>query len=156
MHQVTQHSAKWLKTYTNSNSLPDGWWMRTSYRMLSLQFTYGSTDSLYHRCLGHVVNLANVDVMDHITKIVVVEMATTIWEYGLSLPDNCVLNGSLDVIAAICMLAIKVCHLFLFTFSQNLTCWCRFSLLGSTLRHLKHFSSNADLLPPSLSLFIAM
>ena len=47
--------------------------------------------------------------MKHITKIAAVETATAIWEYNPSLPDNRVLNGSLDVIAAIRTLAIKVC-----------------------------------------------
>lgn len=46
--------------------------------------------------------------MDHITKIAAVETTTAIWEYDPSLPDNRVLNGSLDVIAAIRTLAIKV------------------------------------------------
>jgi hypothetical protein len=35
-------------------------------------------------CLGHVVNLGNVDVMDRITKIAVVKNATAIWEYDPS------------------------------------------------------------------------
>jgi len=61
------------------------------------------------RCLAHVVNLANINIMDHITKIAAVESATAIWEYDPSLPDNRVLNGSLDVIAAVRTLAIKVC-----------------------------------------------
>lgn len=40
-------------------------------------------------CLGHVVNLWNVNVMKHITKkIVVVENATAIWEYDPSQDDN--------------------------------------------------------------------
>jgi len=60
------------------------------------------------RCLGHVVNLGNVDVMGHITKIAAVENATAIWEYDPSREDNRVLGGSLDVIAAIRTLAIKV------------------------------------------------
>jgi hypothetical protein len=47
--------------------------------------------------------------MKHITKIAVVENATAIWEYDPSLDDNRVLGGSLDVIAAIRTLAIKVC-----------------------------------------------
>ena len=70
-------------------------------------------------CLGHVVNLGNIAVMKHITKIAVVENATTIWEYDPSRDDNRVLGGSLDVIAAIRTLAIKVlffkipCRLFL-------------------------------------------
>ena len=59
-------------------------------------------------CLGHIVNLGNVDVMSHITKIAAVENATAIWEYDPTREDNRVLGGSLDVIAAICTLAIKV------------------------------------------------
>ena len=59
-------------------------------------------------CLGHVVNLGNIDVMSHITKIAAVENATTIWEYDPTREDNRVLGGSLDVIAAIRTLAIKV------------------------------------------------
>ena len=55
-----------------------------------------------------MVNLGNVDVMQRITKIAIVENATAIWEYDPSLADNCVLSGSLDVIAAIRTLAIKV------------------------------------------------
>jgi len=46
--------------------------------------------------------------MECITKIVVVENATAIWEYNPSREDNRVLGGSLDVIAAIQTLAIKV------------------------------------------------
>jgi hypothetical protein len=61
------------------------------------------------RCLAHVINLGNVDVMARITKIAAVETTTAIWEYNPSLLDNHVLNGSLDVIAAIRTLAIKVC-----------------------------------------------
>ena len=57
--------------------------------------------------------------MKHITKIAVVENATAIWEYDPSLEGNRVLGGSLDVIAAIRTLAIKVrtqiLNIFLFT-----------------------------------------
>ncbi|KDR76045.1 hypothetical protein GALMADRAFT_210753 [Galerina marginata CBS 339.88] len=49
-------------------------------------------------CLGHVVNLGNVDVMKHITKIAAVKNATAIWEYDPTHDDNHVLGGSLDVI----------------------------------------------------------
>jgi len=58
--------------------------------------------------LGHVINLGNVDVMGHITKIAAVENTTAIWEYDPTRSDNRVLGGSLDVIAAIRTLAIKV------------------------------------------------
>jgi hypothetical protein len=55
-----------------------------------------------------VINLGNVDVMRHITEIATVENATAIWEYDPTREDNWVLGGSLDVIAAIWTLAIKV------------------------------------------------
>jgi len=66
------------------------------------------------RCLAHVVNLSTVDVMNHITKLAVVENTTAIWEYDPSLTNNRVLNGSLDVIAAIRTLVIKVSPPFYF------------------------------------------
>ena len=62
------------------------------------------------RCLAHVVNLANVAVMAHITKITAIENANAIWEYDPELPGNCMLGGSLDVVAAICTLVVKVCN----------------------------------------------
>ena len=46
--------------------------------------------------------------MGHITKIAAVENATAIWEYDPELYDNRVLGGSLDVIAAVRTIAIKV------------------------------------------------
>jgi hypothetical protein len=55
-----------------------------------------------------VVNLANVAVMGHITKIAVVENTNAIWEYDPELPNNRVLGGSLDVVAALRTLVIKV------------------------------------------------
>lgn len=71
-----------------------------------------------NRCFAHVVNSANVAVMTHITKIATVETTTAIWEYDPSLLDNTVLGGSLDVIAAIRTVAIKVCYvLFLFIYA---------------------------------------
>jgi hypothetical protein len=58
--------------------------------------------------------------MGHITKIAAVENTTAIWEYDPALPDNHVLSGSLDVIAAVCTITIKV-HYPLFGFSQLTT-----------------------------------
>ena len=63
---------------------------------------------LFFRCLAHVVNLANVAVMGHITKIAVIENTNVIWEYDPASPDNRVLGGSLDVVAALRTLIIKV------------------------------------------------
>jgi hypothetical protein len=51
-------------------------------------------------CLEHVINLANIDVMGHITKIAAVENATAIWKYDPDLYGNHVLGGLLDVIAS--------------------------------------------------------
>jgi hypothetical protein len=55
-----------------------------------------------------VVNLANVAVMGHITKIAVVENTNAIWEYDPESPDNRVLGGALDVVAALRTLVVKV------------------------------------------------
>jgi hypothetical protein len=63
---------------------------------------------LFFRCLEHVVNLANVAVMGHITKIAVIENSNAIWEYDPELPDNRVLGGALDVVAALRTLVVKV------------------------------------------------
>ena len=63
---------------------------------------------LPYSCLEHVINLANVAVMRHIMKIAIIENTNTIWEYDFNLIDNCVLKGSVDVVAAIQMLVIKV------------------------------------------------
>jgi hypothetical protein len=62
--------------------------------------------------LAHVVNIANVAFMSYITKIAAVETATAIWEYDPTLPDNHVLGGSLDVIAALRTVAIKVSSVY--------------------------------------------
>ncbi|RDB23358.1 putative AC transposase [Hypsizygus marmoreus] len=59
-------------------------------------------------CCGHVINLANVDIMACITKIGAIENATAIWEYDPTLPDNRMLGGSLNVITALRTLAIKM------------------------------------------------
>ena len=61
-----------------------------------------------YSCFGHVVNIVNVAVMSHITRIAAIENATAIWEYDPALPGNCVLGGSLDVISCIWTIVIKV------------------------------------------------
>ena len=86
------------------------------------------------RCLGHVVNLRNVDVMGQITKIAAVENATAIWEYDPTREDNRVLGGSLDVIAAIRTLAIKVRVGMILAMSYLMPpCLLRSKRLGSAL-----------------------
>lgn len=107
-------------------------------------------------CLEHVVNLANIAVMSHITKIATVETTTAIWEYDPSLSGNHVLGGSLDVIAVIWTLTIKVrYHAILFISLLTLIC-IRFRLLANVLNTLNNFSWNARSIIRSRSLFIAM
>ena len=72
-------------------------------------------------CLGHVINLGNIDVMGHIMKIVAVENATAIWEYDPTRQDNHVLGSSLDVIAAIRTLAIKVSNYVYCSWKLNIS-----------------------------------
>ena len=69
-----------------------------------------SFDPDQHRlpCLAHVVNLAITDFMNVITKIGHVETTTVIWEFDPTLPQNRVLGDSLDVVAAIRTLVIKI------------------------------------------------
>ena len=62
-----------------------------------------------YSCLGHVINLGNVAFVGTITKIAAVENMSAIWEFDLNLSDSRVLNGDIDVIAAVQTLAIKVC-----------------------------------------------
>jgi hypothetical protein len=73
-------------------------------------YPFNQRSTLYFNgsCLGHVINLGNIDVMGHITKIAAVKNATAIWEYDPTREDNWVLGGSLDVVAIIRTLAIKV------------------------------------------------
>lgn len=66
-----------------------------------------------------MVNIANVAIMGHITRIAAVENATAIWEYDPALPGNRVLGGSLDVVASIRTTAIKVSDLFFTVYLYN-------------------------------------
>ncbi|GLB45657.1 hypothetical protein LshimejAT787_2500490 [Lyophyllum shimeji] len=59
-------------------------------------------------CLGHVTNLANVDVMRHITKVAAVETSDAIWTYDPSDAGNRVHGGSLDVVATVRTLGVKI------------------------------------------------
>jgi hypothetical protein len=69
-----------------------------------------SFDPVQHRlpCLAHVVNLGVVAVMSMITRIANVETSTAIWEFDPTDPNNRVLGNSLDVVAAVRTIAIKV------------------------------------------------
>jgi hypothetical protein len=100
-----------LKLYIINDHMMHGMRARASYRESTTFPTsdIGHANPIYTgSCFGHVVNIGNVAVMGHITRIAAVESATAIWEYDPALPDNRVLGGSLDVIAAIRTIAIKV------------------------------------------------
>ena len=96
-----------------------------------------------YSCLGHVVNLAEVDMMTHITKLAVIEMTLVILEYNPFLPDNYVLNDSLNVIAAIQTLSIKVHCITIYLTLHSLT-FHKFRHLSSILKHLKSYKSNVS------------
>ena len=90
------------------------------------------------RCLEHVVNLANVAVMSHITKIAIVENSNAIWEYDPELPGNRVLGGSLDVVAAIRTLAVKVCTNIYFVNSRsNFMCLSQIQASGQRIEYFE-------------------
>lgn len=75
--------------------------MNSNYHMFIRHLQYPPSKKYSCSCLGHVINLENVDIMSHITKIAAVKNLTAIWEYDPTRSDNRVLGGSLDVIAAI-------------------------------------------------------
>ena len=77
--------------------------------------------------------------MGHITKIAAVENTTAIWEYDPTRRDNRVLGGSLDVIAAIRTLAIKVRFLIslrLHTLSHHI-----YAQIQASGQHIEYFHS---------------
>ncbi|RDB16020.1 hypothetical protein Hypma_003461 [Hypsizygus marmoreus] len=88
--------------------IEDGHW-KLRAEVIAFQGLSGNHSGLnLGRCLGHVVNLGNVSVMSHITKIAAVETTTAIWEYDPTDPDNRILGGDLDVIAALRTLMVKI------------------------------------------------
>jgi hypothetical protein len=77
--------------------------------------------------------------MSHITKIAAVETTSAIWEYDPDLPDNRILGGSLDVIAAIRTLAVKVWDRVFLKISVLLSVSNRSNALGNALNISKEF-----------------
>lgn len=79
-----------------------------------------SFDLVQHHlpCLAHVVNLGIIAVMSMITRIANVETSTAIWEFDPTDPSNRVLGNSLDVVAAVRTIAIKV-HSLLYICYRN-------------------------------------
>ena len=119
------------------------------------QLTFPCIEYSSHSCLAHVVNLGNVDVMAHITKITAVENVTAIWDYDPTQDDNHVLGGSLDVIAAICTLAIKVSISWPLKFTSN-SHMCRSKHLDNALNISGVSKSDLAFLKHPRSLYTAM
>lgn len=93
-------------------------------------------------CLGHVVNLQNVDVMKHITKkIVVVENATAIWEYDPSQDVNYVLGVLLQPFELLLLKYVKKFVVFHFKISHFII---RSRNLDNTLRNSRTLRFYAD------------
>jgi hypothetical protein len=73
--------------------------------------------------------------MSHIMKIAAIENMTAIWEYDPSLPDNSMLGGSLDVIAAVHTIAIKVCC----TYLHLIHCFLVFPQIQASGQRMEYF-----------------
>ncbi|KAF8691619.1 hypothetical protein AX14_002750, partial [Amanita brunnescens Koide BX004] len=80
------------------------------------------------RCLVHVINLGIVAVMSHVTKIATMETVSAILEYDLEADDNQILGRSVDVIAAIWTIAIKIqCSSQQIKYFNKLQIQCKFN-----------------------------
>ena len=104
------------------------------------------------RCLEHVVNLAKVAVMGHITKIAAIENATAIWEYDPECPDNRLLGGSLDLIASVRTLAIKV-HPTLFLFDIYMPIHFQIQSSGQRIEFFQKLQEQSGI-SPSLKILL--
>ena len=74
----------------------------------------------------------------HITKIAVVENTNTIWEYDPALPGTHILRGSLDVVAALRTLIVKVNSYPLlghYLYDTYISLW----QIQSSGQHIKYF-----------------
>ena len=69
-----------------------------------------SFDSTQHHlpCLAHVLNLAIIALMSEITRVEHIATTSAIWEFDPTLPHNRILNGSLNVVAIVHTLTIKI------------------------------------------------
>ena len=117
--------------------------------------TFSCIECSSYSCLGHVVNLGNVDIMARIMKIAAVKNAMTIWGYDPTWDDNHVLGSFLDVIMAIRTLAIKVSISWLSKFTSN-SYMCRSKHLNNASNISEVSKSNLAFLKHSRSLYTAM
>jgi hypothetical protein len=59
-------------------------------------------------CLTHVINLAIIAIMLTITKTTAADTSSAIWEFDPTLPNNHMLDGSLNAVTAVHTLAVKI------------------------------------------------
>ena len=59
-------------------------------------------------CLAHAINLAVLAMMLEITRVEHIATTNAIWEFDPTLPANWLIGNSINVITAICTLAIKI------------------------------------------------
>jgi hypothetical protein len=118
---LTSYTAQQLFTVTANNTSNNDTTCNKIEYVLHCHHIY-SFSSDQHRlpCLAHVLNLAIVAIMSVISHITAVETTTAIWEFNPLLSNNQVLRGSLDVVAAVCTIAIKVRLTFFLLLSINL------------------------------------
>ena len=90
--------------------------------------------------------------MGHITKIAAIENATAIWEYDPELPDNRVLGGSLNVIASVRTLAIKV-HRTLFLFDIYMLIHFQIQSSGQRIEFFQKLQEQSGI-SPSLKILL--
>ena len=87
-HPQIPRYARLLHKFTSGRASKHGTTVRNNSCTYPLACQHDSHSGLYSvfwfRCLAHVVNLANIDVMSHITNIAMVENKTAIWEFNLA------------------------------------------------------------------------
>jgi len=147
-HHVTPSTSPITNVFCHNGLL-----MKTSIR--EYHYLILSVIHWISSCLGHVVNLANVTFMGHITKIAVVKTTAAIWEYDPTLPDNKVFNGAIDVVAVVQTLAIKVRYQSFHTL-QVLIPFCRSRPPPNVSSTLKNYSMTMESRHPSRSRFTQM
>ena len=103
----------------------------------------------HYRCLEHVNNIAIVTVIGGIMKIAAIETTRAIWKYDPTLPDNRVLGGSLDAIAAIWTLAVKVCIIMICILSVLIhVSNPQIQASGQHIEYFEQLQANSKILTP--------
>jgi hypothetical protein len=118
---LTSYTTQQLFTVTADNTSNNDTTCNKIEHVLHCHHIYSFSSDQHHLpCLAHVLNLTIIAIMSVISHIATVETTTTIWEFDPLLSNNRVLGGLLDVVAAVCTIAIKVCLTFFLLLFINL------------------------------------